>query len=90
MNSLKGDAKSRCVAFREVIPWERIAELLSNWENWLFDPKMVPIIVEDYRTNYPTIKEGKRNRYQMILNDEIGASSPHTKLTEEDMRKAGV
>ena len=84
----KGDAKSRCAAFRKVIPWERIAELLNDWNSWRFDPRMEPLIVIDDRTEYPAIAPGKRKKYQAALIDEAQLHDPKT-VTADDLKKAG-
>ena len=66
----KQDYRKRCTAFREIIAWDRIAELYNNYDNWLYDRRIKPLLVLDDRTGYPEIQEGKRRRYLQILNEE--------------------
>lgn len=64
------DYRERCKAFRAVIKWERIMQLYSDYENWLYDPKLLPMIALDYKTQMPVIKEGYRLKFQKILEKE--------------------
>ena len=70
-NRAKYDGKSRCAAFRRVIPWARIMALYAHWDGWRFDEKIVPLIVVDSRTDYPAIRPEKRYKYLAILTDEM-------------------
>ena len=67
----KYDGKSRCAAFRSVIPWERICELLQAPENWLYDPQMKDVIEFD-KSGFPSIKKGKKTKYETIYCTEAG------------------
>ncbi len=63
----KGDGKSRCKAFREVIPWERIGELLDKPEKWRIDPDMDYMIERMKRKPYPKRKVGYSSEFNRVL-----------------------
>ena len=63
----KYDGKSRCAAFRAVIPWERIGELLDQPEKWRIDPAMEHIIVYMKRKKYPKVKPGCTSEFDRII-----------------------
>ena len=63
----KYDGKSRCRAFREVIPWGRIGELLDQPEKWRIDPAMADVVEFLKRKPYPKRKTGYTSEYDRVL-----------------------
>ena len=63
----KYDGKSRCKAFREVIPWERIGELLDQPEKWHIDPAMKNVVDFLKRKPYPKRKVGLVSEFDRVL-----------------------
>lgn len=64
------DYRARCKAFRSVLPWGRIMELLADYEQWRYDAKIAPLLALDYKTGLPIIKDGCRAKYQKIIDRE--------------------
>lgn len=84
------DYRRRCVAFRQVIPWDRIMILLSQPQGWRYDPKMLPLIEQDPEGGLPKLKEGRtyRSRYIKALDAEEG--DRQTAMNEAAIRAAGI
>lgn len=60
--------RARCNAFRAVIPWERIMELLENPSGWRLDPALMPFESFDDK-GYPVV--GDFEKYEAVVYDEI-------------------
>lgn len=85
------DYRNRCFAFRQVIPWSRIMQLYADWESWRFDKRLKSMIEIDYKSGYPAIKRSAKGRYIKVLDEEEnGKQPPPRKLTEEEIRAAGI
>ena len=76
----KEDYRKRCIAFRQVIPWERIMELLGGCEKWRYDRKIKSLLEIDIQTGFPAIKKGKRRRYLQILDEEENGNTGQTSM----------
>ena len=90
----KTNYRGRCIAFRKVIPWDRILELFSNALKWRYDEKMLPLITFDSTTNYPMLKKGLTNekRYKKLIRDEYNAAvqpSVKKKTTKAEKKERG-
>ena len=68
----KADKKSRCKAFRAVIPWERVIELLENPLQWHVDARLADVVTRNEKTGYPQIAKGMKAKYESIIASEIG------------------
>ena len=64
----KKNWRARASAFREVIPFERIWELLNQPVNWLYDEQLLPLIAWD-EYGYPTIP--KEEAELLVFNDVL-------------------
>lgn len=65
--------RSRCSAFRKVIPFDRIVELLTHPEGWLYDPSILPMLEFDPQSGLPVLKkefEGN-GEYDRMVNREL-------------------
>ncbi len=65
----KANYRSRCAAFRKVIPFDRILELLDNSEGWLYDPRLYPMLTFDEKKQ-PFMKEECEEQFMDILEEE--------------------
>lgn len=68
----KIDKRRRCGAFRKIVPFNRILELITKPEGWLLDPALKEIMYIDEETGYPVIKEEYFSQHLKIINDEFG------------------
>ena len=59
--------RSRCAAFRKIIPFARIMELLRQPERWVYDKRILPLLRFDPETGQPYIKEECERLYIRIL-----------------------
>lgn len=67
----KDNYRKRCIAFRKVIPFDRILELFVNPAGWRYDERLLPIIRFDEECNgAPYIDIEHENTLQEILDDE--------------------
>ena len=57
--------RNRCFAFRDVIPWERVMELVARPEGWMYDQAMMPYICFD-ETGWPAIKSDCKNKFWTV------------------------
>lgn len=62
--------RGRCSAFREVIPWARIDELIHDPPGWKIDPA-IRGMVNRYQ-GWPSVKESRRAEYDAIIEKELG------------------
>ncbi len=62
------NSQSRCAAFRAVIPWERISELIHDPEGWRIDPKLKPVL--KWYKGWPMVRDQKE--YKRIIGEELG------------------
>ena len=65
----KVNYRSRCAAFRKVISFDRIMELLDKPEGWLYDPRIYPMLVFD-ENGQPFVKEEYEDQYMDIIEEE--------------------
>ena len=65
----KRDPGKRCAAFRELIPWARIAELLHDPSGWRIDPALKPHIA--YWKGDPYIKPDSKKACKEIIDKEL-------------------
>lgn len=75
--------RSRCTAFRKVIPFERIVELLKQPAGWLYDPDIFPMLEFDKESGLPSLKkefEASAEYHRMIC-AELGLFA---KIPEKD------
>lgn len=61
--------RGRCNAFRAVIPWERIMELMSHPERWILDPALMPFEFNDH--GFPVITDDWHEDYLRVIHSEI-------------------
>ena len=66
------DFRREAKTFREIIPFDRILELIDNPDGWIFDPTLVPIMAQDAETGEPFVLEDKEEEYRTILEEEFG------------------
>ena len=66
----KYNGKTRCAAFRKVIPWQRIEVLLQNPEGWLYDQKLEGCIEIKY--GKPRLKRGTKPKFEQVYCTEAG------------------
>lgn len=62
--------RGRCTAFRSVIPWDRIDELLHDPKGWRLDPALKGIIKRV--KGWPDIPESKRAEFDQVIRKEFG------------------
>lgn len=65
----KTNYRLRCIAFRKIIPFERILELLNHPESWRYDKRVKPLLDFD-EEGQPFISDGKEERYMDIVESE--------------------
>lgn len=87
----KIDYRKRCIAFRQVIPWERIMELFGRPQGWKIDPKMKAVLEMD-PAGYPVVKPGKSRQFVKVLTAEEEMDSPPKQMaiTEAQMKALGI
>lgn len=61
--------RRRCTAFRAVIPWRRICELVENPHGWRFDPALSEFIT--WKDNVPIIKPNKRTQFRKVIEKQL-------------------
>ena len=66
----KANSQGRCAAFREVIPWERIAELIHNPGGWMIDPALAPYL--KYDKGWPFVSKRYEADYKKQIDKELG------------------
>ena len=59
--------RNRCTAFRKVIPFERIMELLNYPQEWRIDDRVFPLLYYDMATGQPYLKEECQDELENIL-----------------------
>ena len=64
----KQDYRKRCAAFRAVIPFDTVSELLKHPEKWVFNPAMESVCSMD--GNLPIIEGNQDDKYFEILEEE--------------------
>lgn len=71
----EGNFRARCTAFRKVIPFERIVELIKQPKGWLYCPAILPMLDYDEENGQPFIKDEYADspEYNKIIDDELGA-----------------
>lgn len=71
----EGNYRARCTAFRKVIPFERIVELIKQPKGWLYCPAILPMLDYDEENGQPFIKDEYADspEYNKIIDDELGA-----------------
>ena len=62
--------RGRCSAFREVIPWARIDDLIHDPSGWRIDPAIRDMI--NRYQGWPSVKESRRAEYDAIIEKELG------------------
>ncbi|MBQ3286599.1 MAG: hypothetical protein IJH45_01455 [Firmicutes bacterium] len=63
--------RSRCSAFRSVIPFDSIIELLLRPQGWRYDQALLPFMEFD-ADGYPSFKQDKTEKVDSILSQELG------------------
>ena len=68
----KYNYRFRCVAFRNVIPWDRIMELFMYCDKWRYDSELKKLIVFNTETRLPEIKadSGALEKYNKVMKVE--------------------
>lgn len=66
----KVNYRGRCAAFREVIPWARIDELIHDPSGWRIDPALRPFL--SWWKGWPAPKPDKMAEYEQVLQKELG------------------
>lgn len=64
--------RGTCKAFREIIPFDRIWELLCTPEGWLIDDAMAGLLVQDEENGEPYVPDENMEAYMGILKKELG------------------
>lgn len=67
----KENYRKRCGAFRDVIPFDRILELLENPKDWRLDADLIPYLSFN-DDGYPKIKKGKKTDVELVIEGELG------------------
>lgn len=68
--------RGRCNAFRRIIPWERIAELLANPLGWLYDPALLPFDALD-KDGFPLVSDDWCETYKTVMHHELEMCLPN-------------
>ena len=63
----KTDYRNRCKAFREVISFDDIVDLINEPQGWLIDERIVPLLDFDDETGQPYLKEECEDALEEIL-----------------------
>lgn len=63
----KVNYRNRCTAFREVIPFDRIMELVDNPDGWMIDKRVLPLLEFDAETGQPYLREDCEEELERIL-----------------------
>ena len=64
------DYRRRCSAFREVIPWARIDELIHDPSGWKIDPAIRDFL--SWWKGWPMPDPDKISQYEKVLQKELG------------------
>ena len=62
--------RGRCSAFRELIPWARIDELIHDPAGWKIDPALRPFL--SWWKGWPAPKLSKQAEYEQVIKMELG------------------
>ena len=63
------DYRDRCKAFRRIIPWERIYQLLTQPQGWRIDPAVKPCL--SWAGGWPWVKPSKQQEFDKIITEEL-------------------
>lgn len=66
----KVNYRGRCSAFRSVIPWTRIYELVLNPKGWRIDPAVKPLL--SWRGGWPAPKQSRQQEFEKVIDQELG------------------
>lgn len=63
------DYRERCKAFRRVIGWDRIYELVTQPRGWRLDPAVKPLL--SWAGGWPAVKQSKQAEFDNIIEKEL-------------------